>query len=123
MRAPHLNFSLAHPSRRAQVRAPQDEGLTSRQRKERQRRAVGWLEHDLDLLADLQALHVAVDEIGQQRRAFTERDVTDRVRAGCGFAHQAESVDLALARAFFPYRLVGETERTDRARKIMRLAA
>ena len=34
-------------------------------RKERQRRAVGRLEHHLDLLADLQLRHIAVDEIGQ----------------------------------------------------------
>src|SRR5665213_1020652 len=115
-----LRMFLSHPSRRARVRAPQDEVL--HRRKERQRRAVGRLEHHFHLLADLQRVHVAVDEIGQQRRAFLQRDVADRVRPRRGFAHPAEGVDLALARAFLPHRLVGEAERTDRAREIMRLA-
>src|SRR3984957_6112764 len=102
---------------------PPGEGENLNRRKERQRRAVGGLEHHLHLLADLQSAHVAVDEIGQQRRALLQRDVADRIRSARGFAHQAESIDLALTRAFFPHRLVGETKRTDRARKIVRLAA
>src|SRR3984957_5140817 len=96
---------------------------TLNRRKERQRRAVGGLEHHFHLLADLQLVHVAIDEIGQQRRALLQRDVADRVRPRGGLAHQAEAVDLALARAFLPHRLVGEAERADRARKIMRFAA
>src|SRR5450432_2606043 len=102
---------------------PQGEKEELYRRKERQRRAVGRLEHHLDLLADPELVHVAVDKIGQQRRTFLQRDITDRIRPGCRFAHQAEGVDLALARALFPHRLVGKTKRTDRARKIMRLAA
>src|SRR5437868_1684984 len=35
----------------------------------------------------------------------------------------AEGVDRALARRLLPHRLVGETERADRAREIMRLVA
>src|SRR6185436_15050328 len=42
---------------------------------------------------------------------------------GGGFAHQAEGVDRGLARAFFPHRFVGEAERANRAREVMRLAA
>src|ERR1700722_8071357 len=102
---------------------PPGEGENLNRRKERQRRAVGGLEHHLHLLADLQLVHVAVDEIGQQRRALLQRDIADRVRSRRGLAHQAEAVDLALARAFPPPRLVGEAERADRARKIMRFAA
>src|SRR6202035_3170438 len=44
-------------------------------------------------------------------------------RAGSRLAHQAEGVDLRLARTFLPHGLVGEAERTDRAREIMRFAA
>src|SRR4030081_2403145 len=91
--------------------------------KERQRRAIGRFEHHLDLLADPQLVHVAVDEIGQQRGTFLQCHVTHRVRPCRGFAHQAEGIDLALARAFFPHRLVGEAERAQRARKVMRFAA
>jgi hypothetical protein len=53
---------------------------SSHRRKERQRRAVGRLEHHLDLLADLQFLQVAIDDIGLQRRTFLQRDVGDRIR-------------------------------------------
>src|SRR6185369_11030924 len=83
----------------------------------------GALEHNPDLLADPQTPQVAVDEIGQDRRTFFQRDIADRIRAACRFAHQTETIDLALARTFLPHRLVGETERTDAARKIMRLTA
>src|SRR3984893_9483256 len=92
-------------------------------RKERQRRAVGGFAQQFDLLADLQLGHVAVDEVGQQRWTFLQRDVSDRVRPARGLAHQAESIDLTLARAFFPHRLVGEAERAQRARKVMRVSA
>src|SRR4051794_36030817 len=95
----------------------------SHRRKKRQRRAIGWLEHHLDLLTDLQRIDVAVDKIGLQRRSFLQRDIADRIRPGGRFAHQAEGVDRPLPRAFLPHRLVGKTERTDRAREIMRLAA
>src|SRR5260370_883860 len=72
--------------------SPRGEGKDSDRRKERQRRAIGRFEHHFDLLADPQSVHVAVDEIGQQRRTFLQCDVTDRVRPCRGFAHQAESV-------------------------------
>src|SRR5882724_3096427 len=120
MRPPLSIYFRSHPSRRVRERAPQDE--ESHRRKERQWRAFGRLEHHFHLLADLQFLHVAIDKISQQRRAFLQRDVTDRVRSGGGFPHEAERINLALARAFFPYRFVGEAKRTQRARKVMRLA-
>src|SRR5581483_10403705 len=92
-------------------------------REERQRRAVGRLEHHLHLLADLQAVDVAVDDVGLQRRSFLQRDIGDRERASRRFPHQTEGVDRRLARTLLPHRLVGEAERADRAREIMRLAA
>src|SRR5260370_13970721 len=92
-------------------------------REERQRRAVGRLEHHLHLLADLELVQFAVDDVGLQRRAFLQGDVGDRERPGGGFPHQAEGVDRGFARTLFPHRLVGEAEGADRAREVMRLAA
>src|SRR5271166_2969824 len=67
-----------------------------RGREERQGCAFGRLEHDLYLLADLQFVDVAVDEVGLQRRTFLQRDIADRVRPGRRFTHQAEGVDRPL---------------------------
>src|SRR5215212_2081494 len=47
----------------------------SRRREERQWRATSGLEHHFDFLTYLQRRHVAVDEIGQQRRTLLERHV------------------------------------------------
>src|SRR6202012_686708 len=94
-----------------------------RRREERQRRAVGRLEHHLHLLADPDLVELAINDIGLQRRAFLQLDIGDRKRTRRRFPHQAEGVDLGLARGLFPHGLVGEAERADRARKIMRLAA
>ena len=75
--------------RRPRLLDPRFAGMTTRRiwraqshssrRKERQRRAVGRLEHHLHPLADLQLVEVAVDEVGQQRRAFVQGDIADRV--------------------------------------------
>src|SRR6266702_3154317 len=92
-------------------------------REERQRRAVGRLEHHFHLLADLQRRQIAIDEIGLERRAFLQRDVADRVRTCRRLPHQAVGVDRPLARTLLPHRLVGVAERADRAREVVRLAA
>src|SRR4051794_34134272 len=98
-------------------------GTSCCRRKERQRRAIGRLEHHFYLLSDLQRAQIAIDKIGLQRGAFLQRDVADRVRPACRFTHQAERIDRALAGSLLPHRLVGKAERTDRTGKIMRLAA
>src|SRR6267142_6865483 len=92
-------------------------------REERQWCAIGWLEHHLHLLADLQLFQIAVDDVGLQRRAFLQRDVSNRVRTGRRFAHQAVGVDRGFTRTLLPHRLVGEAEWADRAREVVRLAA
>src|SRR4051794_18253471 len=67
-------------------------GTSCHRREERQWRTVRRLEHDFDLLPDLQRRELAIDEIRLQRWAFLKRDVTDRVRSGRRFAHQAEGI-------------------------------
>src|SRR5882762_5620184 len=99
------------------------EGKTLGRREERQWCAIGWLEHHLHLLADLQLFQIAVDDVGLQRRAFLQRDVSNRVRTGRRFAHQTVGVDRGFTRTLLPHRLVGEAERADRAREVVRLAA
>src|SRR5262249_59083 len=92
-------------------------------REERQRRAVGRLPDQLHLLADLELLRFAIDDIGLHRHTLLQRDVGNHVGASRRLSHVAEGVDGPLTRTLLPHGLVGEAERTDRAWEIMRLAA
>src|SRR5690606_2247919 len=82
--------------------------------------AVGRPEHDAHALADAYALGVAVDDVGEHRRAFIEGDVGDDERAAD--AHDAVGIDGARAGAGLPFGALAEAVRTDRARVEMRLA-
>src|SRR5690606_10829558 len=77
--------------------------------------AFGVLPDQLHGLADLQAVEVAVDDVGHHRRAFVERDVGDAIRLG-RTAHDAVGVDLAVAGSLHRGGVVAEGERREGAR-------
>src|SRR5690606_9587470 len=83
--------------------------------------AVGGLEDELHLLADLDAVHVAVDDVRHHRRALVERDIGNAILLRRA-PHDAVGVDRALARDLDQLGIVAEGEGRQGARVPVELA-
>src|SRR6516162_566215 len=82
--------------------------------------AVAGFEDELDGLADLDLVEVAIDDVGHHRRALGQGDIGNRVRDR-GTAHDAVSIDRAVARDLLQFCLVPEAEGAYRARIVVQL--